>query len=112
MFGPGQNRLLLATIKKEQVVNDTFAGKNLVVIYDGGGHGARAFERGNHRFASAAGDTTSEILDESGRKWRVTEDALIGPNAERLARLPGHMAFWFGWFSFYPKTEVFGIKTN
>jgi hypothetical protein len=102
----------LSVLKKELVVNDTLAGQNLVVIYDGGGHGARAFERGKHTFASAAGDTPGAIIDKSGRKWRVTEDALIGPNAEKLARLPGHMAYWFGWFSFYPKTEVYGIKTN
>jgi hypothetical protein len=24
--------------------------------------------------------------------------------------LPGHMAYWFGWFSFYPRTEVYGVQ--
>ncbi len=98
----------LSLIEKELVVNDTLAKQNLVVIHDKGGHGARAYERGKHRFTSAAKDTTVEILDKTGRKWRVVEDALISPSGEKLARLPGHMAYWFGWFSFYPKTEVYG----
>jgi len=98
----------LPSIEKQRIINDTLAGQNLVVIHDNGGHGARAYERRQHRFALTAKDTTTEILDEEGRKWRVAEDALLSPGVEKLARLPGHMAFWFGWFSFYPQTEVFG----
>ena len=49
------------------------------------------------------------IADETGRNWRVAEHALIGPNGEQLARLPGHMAYWFGWFSFYPRTKLYGL---
>ena len=98
----------LPLIEKEQVVNDTVAGQNLVLIHDMGGHGARAYERGKYRFRSAAGNTTAEILDSAGHKWRVAENALESPNGEKLARLPGHMAFWFGWYSFYPETDVYG----
>lgn len=98
----------LPVIEKEQVINDTLAGTNLVVIYDQGGHGARAYKRGENTFSSASAGTATEVLDDAGRKWRVSENALVSPNGERLARLPGHMAFWFGWFSFYPKTEVYG----
>jgi hypothetical protein len=102
----------LSVLKKELVVNDTLAGQNLVVISDRGGHGARAYERGKHTFTSVAKDNTRVILDEAGLKWQVAENALISPSGEKLARIPGHMAYWFGWFSFYPKTEVYGIKTN
>lgn len=24
-----------------------------------------------------------------------------------LARLGGHVSYWFGWYAFYPKTEVY-----
>jgi hypothetical protein len=84
----------------------------LVVIYDSGGHGARAYERGQQTFTSAAKETTIVIVDKAGHTWQVTENVLVGPNEEKLARLPGHMAYWFGWFSFYPKTEVYGIEAN
>ena len=28
--------------------------------------------------------------------------------AERHLRLPSHMAYWFGWHSFYPDTDLYG----
>lgn len=99
----------LSVLKDELVVNDTLAGQNLVVIYEEGGLGARAYERGEHSFTFAAQDTTRTILDEAGRQWQVTDQALIGPDGQELARLPGHMAYWFGWFSFYPRTELYGV---
>ena len=40
------------------------------------------------------------------KSWRVDEGALVGPAGENLARLLGHMTFWFGWYGFYPQTEV------
>ena len=42
----------------------------------------------------------------------VEEGALIreGNPEERLERLPSHMAYWFGWFSFYPTTDVYGAR--
>ena len=47
------------------------------------------------------------LPDESGRPWKVTEEALLGPDGERLARLPGELAYWFGWFTFFPQPEVY-----
>jgi len=38
----------------------------------------------------------------------VTEEALVGPNGERVERLGGHLAYWFGWFTFFPETLVYG----
>jgi hypothetical protein len=96
----------LSVLEKELVINDTLAGQNLVVIYDEGGLGARAYERADWRFTPT---TTGVILDESGVEWQVTEAALVGPDGTQLARLPGHMAYWFGWFSFYPQTAVYGV---
>lgn len=65
----------------------------------------RAYARGAQRFK---GQTRDALLDERGRLWKVTEDALIGPGGERLARLPGELAYWFGWFAFFPTTELYG----
>ena len=28
---------------------------------------------------------------------------------ERLERLPSHMAYWFGWYSFHPATDVYAV---
>ena len=65
----------------------------------------RAYERGGYIFSvSKASDT---LTDEQNRQWRITEEALVGPDEERLPRLGGHLAYWFGWFAFFPKTQVF-----
>ncbi len=65
----------------------------------------RVYERGSHRFVARSRD---ELADERGRVWRVSEDALVGPGGERQPRLPGHLAYWFGWFAFFPTTELYG----
>lgn len=67
----------------------------------------RAYRRGERRFT--AGRSTGELADERGRAWRVTEDALESGDGERLERLPGHLAYWFGWYAFFPKTEVYEL---
>jgi hypothetical protein len=64
----------------------------------------RAYQRGAHRFVSASGPG---VVDDQGTKWKLTEDALVSPAGERLPRMGGHLAYWFGWFTFYPKTEVY-----
>lgn len=65
----------------------------------------RAYQRAGHSFVP--GSTKDELLDEQSRRWRLTEDALVSDNGERLSRLGGHLSYWFGWFSFYPKTDVY-----
>ncbi|MCO4771896.1 MAG: DUF3179 domain-containing protein [Deltaproteobacteria bacterium] len=46
------------------------------------------------------------VVDSEGAAWTVTEEALVGSQGERRERLPGHVAFWFGWFAFFPETEI------
>ena len=113
-------------ITDEQVVNDAVGERTVVLVaargdvetqggdietrpllYDSGGE-VRAFDRGEHEFARGADPDT--LLDEGGAEWRVTEEALLGPGGERLDRINGHLSYWFGWFSFYPETEVYGVE--
>ena len=72
----------------------------------GAGGAARAYERDGHTFSP--GSEAGTLTDERGRIWTVTEEALVGPSDEELLRLPGHLAFWFGWSSFYPDTDLYG----
>lgn len=96
------------------VTNDSLAGQNIAIVsrptptrdfFEPGGAAVRAYERGERIFN--AGETRNEVIDENGVVWRVTEDALISPDGEELARVGGHLAFWFGWYSFYPDTLVY-----
>lgn len=70
----------------------------------------RAFERGTHRFEPA--DEPHQLRDASGKSWRISEEALVGPNGESLPRLGGHLAYWFGWFAFYPQGGVYGLNQH
>lgn len=107
----------------EEVVNDTIAGLDLVLIarhglltvqgqnlrvgevsYDAGGE-VRAFERGEHIFSPS--DQPGTVLDGTGRTWQVTEEALVGPHGQSAPRIGGHLAYWFGWFSFFPNTLLY-----
>ncbi|MDE2695207.1 MAG: DUF3179 domain-containing (seleno)protein, partial [Chloroflexota bacterium] len=108
-------------LAEERVVNDVFNDQPIVlvteqaidtfgisrvgpVLYPSGGE-VRAFERGERRFYPGPEDGT--VVDATGAEWTVTEDALVGPNGEHLARISGHLAFWFGWYAFFPETELY-----
>ena len=54
----------------------------------------------------------STVLTASdGQLWRVEEDALVRVDdpSVQLPRIPTHNAYWFGWYSFYPETEVYRV---
>jgi hypothetical protein len=81
-----------------KVINDTVGGLDVVLIGDAATRTVRAFDAGGRDFAAAAGDRERVVAN--GEAWRVEEEALIGPYGDRLARLPGHIAYWFAWSGF------------
>jgi hypothetical protein len=104
----------------EQVVNDTIGETALVLIaargeitvqsgqttrYNAGGE-VRAYNRMGESFSP--GPDADTLLDSSGGVWKVTEEALVGPRGELAARVSGHLAYWFGWYSFFPNTLLYG----
>lgn len=98
----------------EQVTNDTLAGRDIVLVsresanrefFEPGGASVRAYERGEFTFSP--GESMREVIDQNGDVWQVTENALVGPDGQTLERLGGHLAFWFGWYAFYPDTLVY-----
>lgn len=109
----------------ERVVNDTLAETPIVLVaqrgsiqvngadmragavtYDAGGE-VRAYLRGEEIYSP--GDQVDTLLDSEGHTWEVTEEALIGPDSQTAPRLSGHLAYWFGWYAFFPKTQIFGV---
>lgn len=88
------------------VVNDSLGGTPLVLDADAEARAVRAYRREDLEFQR--GD--DGLRDAAGGLWTVEEDRIVarsGPHAGRqLDRVVGHVAFWFGWFGFYPHTEV------
>ncbi len=105
----------LEALRKQNVVNDELGGESLVVVTTGR-LGSRAYERGARTFVLEEGvlEEGSEadatvLTDNEGQLWRVEEEALVNldDSSDRLPRIPTHNAYWFGWYSFYPESEVF-----
>ncbi|APX13252.1 DUF3179 domain-containing protein [Tateyamaria omphalii] len=75
------------------IINDAIADTPLLLIGDVGKRSVRAYERGDRTFTQSG----SKIADQTGAAWRVTEDALLGPDGARLDRVAGHISYWFAW---------------
>lgn len=91
----------------ERVVNDLLGDAPVVVLGDPESGAVRAYRRGERTF-SATG-SPAELTDETGRRWSVGEESLIpkGEGAAPLPRVPGHLAYWFGWYSFFPQSDLY-----
>ena len=50
-----------------------------------------------------------KLVDKNGHVWDVTEEALVNTSdsSQTLPRIPTHSSFWFGWYAFYPETELY-----
>ena len=77
------------------VINDKVGFFDVVLIGDSNTRTVRAFERGEQVFS---GDQSA--LKGLGGIWQINEDALLGPDGQRLPRLPGHVTYWFAWDGF------------
>jgi len=97
----------LESLQETPVVNDTLGGQELVITFNPLAEAARTYERAGHDFAPT--QDPDVVLDEDGVEWRVEETGLVkSDDTETLARLPGHVSYWFGWVAFHPETDLFG----
>ena len=106
-----------SALAEHRVVNDTVGGESVVIVANGGSvDGAtdpRVYARDGHTFSPAPDSPTvgaTTLIDESGRLWLAREEALVQADDEsqQLERLTGRNAYWFGWFSAYPDTALYG----
>jgi len=89
------------------VVNDSIGDIEVVLVAESVSGSIRAFVRGGRTFQR---NPEGILVDHVGRRWDITEEALVSrtdqDQEERLQRAPGHVAYWFGWYGFYPSTEL------
>ncbi len=95
--------IAVARLRRNPVFAFEAGGRPLVVITSKAG-GNAVYERGSHAFVSRSAD--GSVSDAVGGRWTVAADALVRPGGERLARVPAHRAFWFGWIAQYPDTVL------
>jgi hypothetical protein len=95
-------------VLRERVINDRLGENDLVVVGDSQSGAVRAYRSGGRIFAP--GGRADEVVDATGVRWTVQEETLApaGPEAfAPLERIPGHTVFWFGWYSFFPESELY-----
>lgn len=102
---PEDQLAIAADFLKENPVYQTKVGSvDMLVLTDTSGAN-RVYELGDHKFSELKGDDT--VKDDAGAVWQITEAALVNDEAgKKLLRLPAHRAFWFGWYSAFPKTRL------
>ncbi|MEP4379062.1 MAG: DUF3179 domain-containing protein [Alphaproteobacteria bacterium] len=93
----------LSLFEDQPVINDTIDGRAIVLVGDADSRTVRAYEAGDRDFAAHATETGILV---SGGNWRITEAALVSDAGKTLARLPGHIAYWFAWQNFRPGAET------
>lgn len=102
---------LLEALHEAALLNDSLGGENIVVVSTGP-VGGRGYHRGDYTFSlpTESVDGPPTLVDDQGRSWRMEEDALVleADPTEWLARIRGQVAYWFGWYLFYPTTAVYG----
>jgi hypothetical protein len=107
-----------SALSRELVVNDSFQGTPLLVVFDPESTTGAIFKRktegktpsfkkahpANKKGLFLTDDATSSI-------WEgLRGTALQGPlKGRKLGPLPTTPSFWFGWVDHYPDTQLFGL---
>ena len=89
-------------LQKNRVFGTELAGRTLTIVTSPAGAN-RVFDTGDRTFSRPLNN--DQVLDDSGKVWKVTEDALVSGEVH-LERVPAYRAFWFGWFAQFPGTRL------
>lgn len=106
-FDDASKAFSLDALQAAGVLN-TDVGDQPAVLVAGAGRAVRAYDRGDRTFDwQPAEGGQSLLVDDQGNQWRVTDIGLQRlEGAGFRPRLPGHLAYWFGWYAFFPQTEL------
>ena len=99
----------LAAFAGGAVLNERIGELPVVLVGDAASRTVRAYRSGGRRFARGEEEGT---LEAAGERWRIEESALVGPQREELARLPGHIAYWFAWQAFIQGAPLAGADKS
>lgn len=92
-------------LKDNPIYEFEVAGRQFVAITTARGAN-RVYERSGSDASFAPARPASTVTDRGGRRWRVTERALVSEEDDerQLPRVAAQRAFWFGWVAQFPDT--------
>jgi hypothetical protein len=93
----------------DAVVNDSLAGKRLVVLSSTSGPSGNVFlAMSDGRELTFPFRDGAYADEETGSKWNLSGEATSGPlKGNRLEQLPSRYTFWFAYVAAFPQTEVY-----
>lgn len=108
-----------SALSKRPVLNDSFQGVPIVVVFDPDTATGVIFNReidgrtlsfkkagpGSQKELQVTDDATGSVWD--GLRGRAIQGKLKGKTLESIPTTP---SFWFGWVDHYPKTELFVLR--
>ena len=112
----GKKAYAFSALETERVVNDSFAGRELLVFLDEATGTGIVYDRsvdGRALSFRAEGDgegaQTVLVDDETGTRWQAfTGRAIEGElKGQTLRRVTSHLSFWFAWKDWNPETELY-----
>ena len=110
-FGDRARAYPLSLFEGQDVVNDTLAGRDVVIFAPAPGVGVLAYGRDGHTFTRSPSSTGQEVIlaDETGVEWRAKDNALVSldGSSRTLEHLSSRDSYWFGWYAFYPHTDIY-----
>jgi len=92
-----------AFLNRSPLYKNKIGLQELLVLTDRSGAN-RVYDPKNVNFVSYDRDST--LIDNTGMRWTLSESDLTSADGRRLAALPYHRAFWFGWHATYPETRL------
>lgn len=90
----------LKLFEQPTAINDQVGIIPIVLIGDAKSETVRAYRSEGIQFKLSE---KGQLLANK-QEWQLTENELIGPNNQKLSRLPGHVAYWFAWSGYFPDT--------
>ncbi len=101
-----------SSLADEPLINDSFEGRSLLVIYDKESRTGQVYDRtvGGQTLTFESLDDETVLRDaETSTVWdpftlEATEGALAGA---ALQLVPTTYSFWFGWSDYYPNTLIY-----
>jgi len=106
----------LSNFQDDNVINDTLAGRNVVIFAAASGAGIRAYDSEDNVFTASAPSADSGLglilTDKNGVDWKAEENALVSldGSGRTIKQTPGRDSYWFGWCAFYPHTDIYTPK--
>ena len=108
----GQKAYAYRHLSRQMVINDTFDGRELVVVLASEVGATAVFDRATDGKTLTFEQADDELLmtdTETGSTWRKSSGkAIEGPmKGKQLEQVPSFASFWFAWSDFHPQTEVY-----